>query len=33
MQTDANGQPGYLDDAERNQRVAKAQSDISTYCK
>jgi hypothetical protein len=33
METDASGQPGYIDDAERNQRVAKAQSDISTYCK
>jgi hypothetical protein len=33
MGTDANGQPGYIDDSERDQRVAKAQSDISTYCK
>lgn len=33
MVTDANGQPGYIDDSERDRRVAKAQSDISTYCK
>ena len=33
METDANGQPGYMDDSQRAQRVAKAQSDISTYCK
>lgn len=29
----ANGEAGYLDDNQRAQRVAKAQSDISTYCK
>lgn len=33
MATDANGQPGYIDDSERDRRVAKAQGDISTYCK
>ncbi len=33
MEADANGQPGYIDDAERAQRVANAQNDISTYCK
>ena len=33
MGADASGQPGYIDDAERAQRVAKTQSDISTYCK
>jgi hypothetical protein len=30
---DAKGDPSYLDDNQRAQRVAKAQSDISTYCK
>jgi uncharacterized protein DUF4124 len=30
---DANGQPSYLDDNERQQRVEKAQNDINTYCK
>lgn len=33
MGVDANGQAGYISDSERDQRVAKAQSDISTYCK
>ena len=33
MGTDASGQPGYIDDAERAQRVTNAQNDVSTYCK
>ena len=33
MEADANGQPGYISDADRAQRVANAQNDISTYCK
>lgn len=33
MGTDAKGQPGYIDDAERSQRTAKAQDDVNTYCK
>lgn len=33
MEADTNGQPGYMDDNQRAQRVAKAQNDISTYCK
>lgn len=33
METDADGQPGYMDDNQRAQRAAKAQNDISTYCK
>lgn len=33
MGVDANGQAGYISDSERDQRVAKAQNDISTYCK
>jgi hypothetical protein len=27
------GEPIYLDDNEREQRIAKAQNDVSTYCK
>lgn len=33
MGTDANGQPGYIDDSERSRRAAKAQDDVNTYCK
>ena len=30
---DANGQPSYIDDNERAQRIEKVQNDVNTYCK
>jgi hypothetical protein len=33
MEIDAKGEHAYLDDAQRNQRIAIIQKDISTYCK
>jgi hypothetical protein len=33
VEIDASGQRSYLDDAQRQQRIAKAQQDIATYCK
>lgn len=33
METDANGQIGYMDDNQRTQRIARAQADISANCK
>lgn len=33
METDTNGQLGYIDDNQRAQRIAQAQNDISTNCK
>jgi len=33
LEIDAKGERAYLDDAQRQQRVAKTQQDISTYCK
>lgn len=33
MEINAKGERSYLDDAQREQRLAKAQKDISTYCK
>lgn len=33
VEIDAKGERVYLDDAQRQQRIAKAQQDISTYCK
>lgn len=33
METDANGQLGYIDDNQRAQRIAQAQNDISANCK
>jgi hypothetical protein len=33
VEIDAKGEPGYIDDTEREQRIAKAQNDINTYCK
>jgi hypothetical protein len=30
---DANGQPSYIDDSERAQRIEKVQNDVNTYCK
>ncbi len=33
VEIDAKGERSYIDDAQREQRIAKAQKDISTYCK
>ena len=33
MEIDANGERSYIDDSERQQRIEKAQQDISNYCK
>lgn len=33
IEIDAKGERSYLDDTQRQQRVAKTQQDISTYCK
>jgi len=33
VEIDANGQRSYLDDAQRQQRITKAQREIDTYCK
>jgi hypothetical protein len=33
VEIDTKGEHSYLDDAQRQQRIAKAQKDISTYCK
>jgi hypothetical protein len=33
FEIDAKGERSYLDDKQREQRIAKAQKDISTYCK
>jgi len=32
-EVNAKGEPVYLDDNEREKRIAKAQNDVSTYCK
>jgi hypothetical protein len=33
IEVNANGERSYMDDKQRQQRIAKAQQDISTYCK
>jgi hypothetical protein len=33
MEVNANGERSYIDDAQRQQRIAKAQQDIKDYCK
>lgn len=33
VEIDANGERSYLDDKQRQQRIVKAQQDISTFCK
>ncbi len=33
VEIDASGQRAYLDDAQRQQRITKAQQDIDTFCK
>ena len=33
IEIDANGERSYMDDKQRQQRIAKAQQDVSTYCK
>lgn len=33
MQLDANGEPSYLEDDQRQQNIEKAKQDISNYCK
>lgn len=33
VEVDANGERSYLDDNQRQERIAKAQQDVSTYCK
>jgi hypothetical protein len=33
VEVGANGERSYMDDTQRQQRIAKAQQDISTYCK
>ena len=33
IEVDANGERSYLDDKQRQERIAKAQQDVSTYCK
>ena len=33
VEVDANGERSYMDDKQRQERIAKAQQDVSTYCK
>ena len=33
VEVDANGERSYMDDKQRQERIAKAQQDVATYCK